>query len=190
MIIRPLTVFEREAIRKLYLSLSDDDRRMRFCTSASDATISRYVSNIAFAKSTLLGAFDDQARIVGVAELVPGPQASELAFAVRADRRGQKIGTRLMERVLVCARMSGVRRVVVMFLVGNTPMRKLASRAGMLITNDGGEMNASRDLDAPSAEELGRWFIEEGMAHGGYFSTLMIARWGALLRGPAVRRAA
>jgi GNAT superfamily N-acetyltransferase len=191
MIIRPLTVFEREAVRKLYLSLSDDDRRMRFCASASDETLSTYVSGLDFTRSTLLGAFDERAGLIGVAELAHGATESEMAFAVRADMRGQKIGTLLMERLLVCAKMSGVRRVVVMFLSENTPMRKLALRAGMLIRADGSEMNASRDLQAPSVDELGRWLVEEGFAHGGYFSTLMIARWGSLLQsGMAARRAA
>jgi len=181
MIIRPLTVFEREAARGFYLSLSPDDRRKRFCCSLSDETISKYVDRLNFTRDTVLGAFDEQAQIVGLAELVRGAAASELAFSVRPDRRGQKIGTRLMERLLLRARMCGIRKVFVMFLSDNTPMRKMANRAGMSVCSADGEAHAERELPAPSAEELTRWFIEEGLAHGGYFSILGIARWSSLV---------
>jgi len=122
------------------------------------------------------------AQLVGLAELVRGAEKKgEMAFSVRPDRRGQKIGTRLMHRLLLRATMCGVRKVFVMFLSDNAPMRKMASRAGMSVSSVDGEAQAERELPAPSAEELTRWFIEEGLAHGGYFSTLGMARWGSLV---------
>ncbi len=77
MIIRPLTVFEREAVRNFYLALSPDDRRKRFCRSLFDGTISSYADGLNFTGDTILGAFDEQARIIGLAELVRGAEASE-----------------------------------------------------------------------------------------------------------------
>ena len=180
MIIRPLTVFEREAARDFYLSLSPDDRRKRFCCTLSDETISKYADRLNFTRDTVLGAFDEQAHVIGLAELVRGAEESEMAFSVRPDRRGQKIGTKLMERLLLRARMCGVRKVFVMFLSDNTPMRRMASRAGMTVSSVDGEAHAERELPVPSAEELTRWFIEEGLAHAGYFSTLGMAQWRSL----------
>ena len=181
MIIRPLTVFEREAVRNFYLALSSDDRRKRFCCSLSDETISKYVSWLNFTRDTVLGAFDEHAQIVGLAELVRGAEESEMAFSVRADRRGQKIGTMLMERVVARARMCGARKVFVLFLSDNTPMRRMALRAGMSVQTADGESHAARELPPASAQELTRWFIEEGLAHSGYFSTLGMAQWGSLI---------
>jgi len=181
MIIRPLTLFERENVRNFYLSLSADDRRKRFCCTLSDDTISRYVDRLNFTRDTVLGAFDGHARIVGVAELVRGPKESEMAFSVRPDRRGQKIGTTLIERLLSRARMCGARKVFVMFLSDNTPMRKMALRAGMSVQTADGESYAARELPAPQAEDLTRWLVEESMSHGGYFGTLGVARWASML---------
>jgi GNAT superfamily N-acetyltransferase len=181
MIIRPLTVFEREAVRNFYHALSPDDRRKRFCCSLSDATISDYVDRLDFTRDTILGAFDEHAQIVGLAELVRGAKASEMAFSVRPDRRGQKIGTRLMERLLCRARMFGASRVFVMFLSDNTPMRRMALRAGMSVQTADGESLAARELLPASAQELTRWYLEEGLAHSGYFSTLGMAQWGSLV---------
>ena len=181
MIIRPLTVFEREAVRDFYLALSPDDRRKRFCCSLSDDTISKYVDRLNFIRDTVLGAFDEQAQIVGLAELVRGAEQSEMAFSVRPDRRGQKIGTRLMERLLLRARMCGVGKVFVMFLSDNAPMRRMALRAGMSVQTADGESHAARELPPASVQELARWFLDEGFAHSGYFSTLGIAQWGSLV---------
>jgi len=185
MIIRPLTVYEREAVRSFYLALSPDDRRKRFCCSLSDDTISKYVDRLNFTGDTVLAAFDEQAQIIGLAELVRGAEESELAFSVRPDRRGQKIGTKLMERLLLRARMCGVRKAFVMFLSDNTPMRRMASRAGMSVHSVDGEAHAERELPAPSAQELTRWFVEEGLAHSRYFGILGMTQWGTLVNGSA-----
>ena len=185
MIIRPLSLYEREAVRRFYTALTPEDRRKRFCCTISDETISRYVDRLNFTRDTVLAAFDEQAQIIGLAELVTGPQQSEMAFSVRPDRRGQKIGTNLLEKLMLRARMCGVTRVFVVFLSNNTPMRRMAMRAGMALSSADGEAHAARDLAVPSAEELSRWFIEEGFAHGEYFGTLGLVRWDSLLKRPA-----
>jgi GNAT superfamily N-acetyltransferase len=185
MIIRPLSVFEREAVRSFYLALSPEDRRKRFCCSLSDDTISGYVDRLNFSRDTILGAFDEQAELIGLAELVRGAKAGEMAFSVRPDKRGQKIGTLLMQRLLARAMMCGARKVFVIFLADNTPMRRMAGRAGMAISSVDGEAQAERDLPSPSADQLARWYLEESLSHGGYFGTLGIARWSSLVNGSA-----
>lgn len=183
MIIRPMTGFEREEVRTFLLSLTVEDRRNRFCSTLSDAAVSSYVDGLDFVRATILGAFDDEAQLVGLAELVDGSEESEMAFAVRPDKRGQKAGTRLMDRLLQRARVCGVRRAVVIFLSDNDPMRKLASRAGMHIRTGNGDSFGERSLDAPNAIELAQWFLEEEFAHRSHFATLNIARWRSLVTG-------
>ena len=185
MIIRPLTVFERDVARGFYLALLPEDRRKRFCCSLSDETIHKYVDRLNFGRDTVIGAFDAEARIVGLAELVSGAAASEMAFSVRADRRGQKIGTALMQRLLLHARMCGVRKVFVMFASDNAPMRSMAIRAGMSLRSADGEAHAERELAAPNAQELTRGLIEETLSHCGYFGLLGLARWGSMVSQPA-----
>ena len=180
MIIRPLTVFEREAVRNFYIALSPEDRRKRFCCSLSDDTICKYVDRLNFTRNTILAAFDEQAQLIGLAELVRGAEESEMAFSVRPDKRGQKIGTMLIERLVSRARICGASKVFVMFLSDNTPMRRMALRAGMSVQTADGESHAERDLLPASVQELTHWFLEEGLAHSGYFSTLGFAQWRSL----------
>ncbi|MDE3170308.1 MAG: GNAT family N-acetyltransferase [Acidobacteriota bacterium] len=181
MIIRPLTVYEREAVRDFYLALVPDDRRKRFCCSLSDETISSYVDRIDFSRDTILAAFDERAQIIGLAELVRGAGAGEMAFSVLPDRRGQGIGTVLLEKLLMRAKICGIRKVFVIFLSDNTPMRRMATRAGMTVSTVDGESHAEREMSAASAEDLTRWIIEDGLSRSGYFGTLGIAHWGSLL---------
>jgi GNAT superfamily N-acetyltransferase len=146
MIIRPLTVLAREAVRSFYLALSPGDRHKRFCGTLSNETISDYVDRMNFSRDTVLGAFDEHAQVAGLAELVTGAEASEMAFSVRPDSRGQSIGTKLMERLLLRARTCGVRKLFVMFLADNTPMRRMALRAGMSVRTAYGESHGAREL--------------------------------------------
>jgi GNAT superfamily N-acetyltransferase len=168
MLIRPLTACERGNAKNFYLSLSADDRRKRFCCALADETIARYVDRFDYTRDTMLGVFDGQAQIIGLAELVTGPKDSEMAFSVRPDRRGQKIGTLLMERLIAHASRCGVRKVYVIFVSDNTPMRKMASRAGMPVHTEDGESHAARELPLPGAESAGRRFDAASSARGGY----------------------
>ena len=183
MIIRKLRQHERGPVKDFYLALSHEDRRKRFRGIISDETISMHVDGLDFSQHTILGAFK-QAQLIGVAELVPGAEESELAFAVRPDMRCRRIGTRLMERILVHARMSGKGKVFVKFPSDNAPMRWMAQKAGMVVRTDGDESYASRELPALSAEELSRWFMREAFAHSDYFSVLGIERWESLATQP------
>ena len=184
MIIRKITAFERDAVKAFYLTLPAEDRGKRFCCTISDESLSKYVEGVDFMRDTILGAFNEHAELIGVAELVPGPNEGELAFAVRPDMRSRRIATRLMERILLHARMSGVGKVFVIFLSDNAPMRRMARNAGMVVKTDGGDAHASRELPAPSAEELSRWSTKEAAAHSEYFSVLGIERRGPLAAQP------
>jgi GNAT superfamily N-acetyltransferase len=181
MIIRPLTAYEREAVRHFYLALGPDDRRKRFCCSLSDETVSRYVDRIDFSRDTILAAFDERARVIGLAELMRGAGTGEMAFSVLPDRRGQGIGTKLMQRLLRQARICGIGKVFVIFLFDNTPMRRMAIRAGMALSTVEGEAYAERALSVASADDLNRWLLEESLALSGYFGSLAIARWNSLM---------
>ena len=165
MIIRQITAFERDGVKEFYFAFSAEDRRKRFFYSLSDANISMYVDSFDFTRCTILGAFNSHAELIGLAELAPGITESELAFSVRPDMRCRRIGTRLMQRILLHARMSGIGKVFVIFPSENTPMRNMARSAEMQVRADGSDAYASRELPVPTADELSHWFMQESVAH-------------------------
>lgn len=163
MIIRPLAASDRDLIKNFYLALNTEDRRKRFCGTVSDDAISSYVDGLNFALHLVLGAFGDQAQLFGVAELAPGAKAREMAFSVRQDMRSQRIGTRLLARILCHASMRGIKKVFVTFLADNMPMRRMAIRAGMQVQVLSCEAYARRDILPPSAEDISQWAIDEAV---------------------------
>ncbi len=163
MIIRPLAASERDSIKNFYLAFNTEDRRKRFCCTVSDDAISNYVDGLNLALHLVFGAFGDQAQLIGVAELAPGAKAREMAFSVREDMRSQQVGTRLLERILCHASMRGIRKVFVTFLADNTPMRRMAIRAGMLVQTVSIEAYASRDILPPNADDIRQWAIDEAL---------------------------
>lgn len=165
MIIRQIMACERDRVKEFYFAFSAEDRRKRFSYTLADATVSKYVDSFDFARYTILGAFSAHAELIGLAELAPGTTESELAFSVRPDMRCRRIGTRLMERILLHARMTGIGKVFVLFPSENTPMRNLARSAAMQETAEGSDTYASRDLPAPTAEELSHWPMQDSVAH-------------------------
>jgi hypothetical protein len=61
--------------------------------------------------------------------------------------------------------MSGIGKVFVIFPSENTPMRNLARSAAMRETAEGSDTYASRNLLAPTAEELSHWFMQDSVVH-------------------------
>lgn len=54
----------------------------------------------------------------------------------------------------------------------------------MVVKTDGSESYASRELPAPSAEELCCWLMHEAFAHKEYFSVLGVECWESLATQP------
>lgn len=181
MIVRRVTAIERELVREFYLALSEQDRWMRFCTVTSDGVINQYVDKLRFAQTTILAVHNERAEPIALAELTPVGRVGELAFTVRDDMRGRGIGGRLMAQLLDRARMEGVREVYVMFLSENTPMCRLAMRAGMSIVRESTESRAWKAVEPPTAADLVRLCVEDAVAHGEHFGTLMMARYSAFM---------
>jgi GNAT superfamily N-acetyltransferase len=155
--IRALATRDRNAVMMFYLELSADDRKQRFSAALSNAGIVNHVQGLDFADQTLLGAFDGRGTLIGIAELHPGRDASEMAFAVRLDMRRKNIGTQLIQHLLSHARDAGMTRVRVTFDAENAPMRMLAERAGLRIVARNGDCNAWRDLALTTVQEMKEW---------------------------------
>jgi len=139
----------------LMLALSADDRVLRFCTQASDDTITNYAGKLDFDESRVYGAFDVFAQLAGVAEIVRNPQSAkvELAFAVHPDYRGQGIGTLLMGKAIAKSEVMGAEKAEIMYLAQNMPMRRMAGHAGMKSHTEYNEVIAFKELQMPVGAE-------------------------------------
>jgi RimJ/RimL family protein N-acetyltransferase len=158
--IRELTERDRRRLLMHFLSLTGEDRRLRFGSPLSDEALTRYVQHIDFHRDVLFGAYDDTLTLIGVAHLsfVPrdafpaianvtaGKFGAELGLSVRSSERGEGIGAALLKRAEVRCRNEGIDTIFMHCLLDNQAMIHVARKAGMEIHTGQGGMDACLKL--------------------------------------------
>jgi RimJ/RimL family protein N-acetyltransferase len=157
------------------LSLTEDDRYLRFGYHATDEQVLRYVQGLRFGHDQLLGVFNRRLQLIAVAHLAFSTQVqafhqAEFGVSVMPHARGRGYGARLFARAMVHARNHGVTHLVVHALSENAPMLKIAHRAGATIERHGSESEAllrlpPPDFDSHVSELLQGQAVPLGMCH-------------------------
>lgn len=140
----------RTAVTAHLTALDKHSRAFRFGTPAPDESVAKYGAAIDFERDIVEGVWDDEI-LVGVAHLAvypdDGHQVGELGISVLPEARHQHLGHRLIARVLLFARMKGLKRVNVHFLVRNGPMARLAREFTNIVEMSRGEAHAVIDME-------------------------------------------
>lgn len=149
------------ALAAHFAALSDDDLRLRFGRAMTEAGIAQYLQSIDFARDALFGVFDTGTSgtltLLGVAHLAPerdDGRALELGLSVRPDGRRRGVAQCLLSRAITHARAQGAETLKMDCVSDNTPMRRLALRAGMTLDAAQGDLHAQLPLVPPSAATL------------------------------------
>ena len=159
--IRELWASERPELYEHFLSFDSADRRLRFGTRLSDATVREYVARIEFGQDALFGVLDDELRLLGVAHVARSPTFAELGVSVLEGYRGRGIGGALLARAHLRARNWGMGALFMHCLTENAAMMRLARRQGMDIVTESGEADAWLKLPpADAASHFGEVFAQ------------------------------
>jgi len=167
--IRILSEKHRPKIIVHLQSLGAQDRYLRFGYPATDEQIKNYVKQLNFERDDIYGVFNRRLDILAMAHLAfsVDPQWSTCAeFGVSVDvrLRGRGLGARLFERAVIHARNQGVDLMFIHALSENTPMLKIAKKAGARVVRDGSESDAYLSLPAADLDSQMNELLEEGMA--------------------------
>jgi GNAT superfamily N-acetyltransferase len=110
--------------------------------------VRRYVDGIDFGRDEVVGIFDASLELVAMAHLAriegengAAPMA-EFGVSVLPRARGRGWGSRLFERAVLHARNWGAEMMIIHALSENTPMLRIARKAGATIEREGGEAQA------------------------------------------------
>ena len=111
--------------------LAPEDRHARFHSTISDAAIDSYSEHLNWDSVLIFGVFvDGVLRAAGELLTEPGSPDAELAVSVEHDYQHLGFGKQLVLAMVLAARATGVERIVISFLHGNTDMRALARDLG------------------------------------------------------------
>ncbi len=162
---RKLVPAEVWQVSRHLLALTPDERRLRFQGGLADAAIERYCRRIDWFRTVAIGYFVD-GRLRGVAELVLErslwPRAGELAVTVETAWQGRGVGTELTRRAVTVARNRGARRLMMLCLIENRRMRRIATKLDGALRFDGGAVAADLGLTRATP-----WTVLEELALDG-----------------------
>lgn len=130
------------------LSLSNEDRYLRFGYAASDTQIGRYVDLLDFDRDEVFGIFNRKLELLAQAHLAylpdsgPSRHTAEFGVSVLPKARGRGYGARLFDHAVLHARNRQVDTLIIHALSENTAMLKIARNAGAVVEREGGEAEA------------------------------------------------
>jgi GNAT superfamily N-acetyltransferase len=167
--IRSLSAKHRPKIAAHLKSLGAQDRYLRFGYPATDAQIEAYVASLDFVRDDIYGVFNRRLDIVAMAHLAfsVDPQwatCAEFGVSVDLKMRGRGLGERLFSRAVMHARNEGVALLFIHALSENTPMLKIARKAGARVQRDGSESDAYLSLPPADLDSQVNEILEEGLA--------------------------
>ncbi len=133
---------DREELRRHFLALDEEDRRLRFGVAVSDRHIDAYVGGIDFAASHVYGVRSRGQGWLGIGHLSQGEGAAELGLSVLPAARGRGLGAAIFRYAVAQASRLGLGRLYMQFLTSNRAILSIARSAGMEIASNGGEADA------------------------------------------------
>ncbi len=152
-----LTGSNREALRRHFLSLDEEDLRLRFEHVISEMTLMKYIDGIDFDRDAVFGVFDEQLGLAGVAHLGLRGEIAEFGVSVAPGHRGEGVGTALYRRAYEYCRNHRIQTLFVHCLHENAAMMHIARKAGMEIVTEANEVEAH--LRVPAGDPVS--FTEE-----------------------------
>jgi GNAT superfamily N-acetyltransferase len=162
--VKRLSGVDRPALLAHFLRLDDADRRLRFGSARSDASLAEYVESLDFDRDAVFGVFTDDLALAGVAHVAVSPESAELGVSVLPTARGKGVGTALFERANLFARTHFIRAMFTHCLIENRAMMHIAKKSGMTIVTDSGEASARLELPPAGLTTVTRELMADRVA--------------------------
>ena len=133
--LRPVRPDDAPALQRLYESLSDESRYLRFFSPAPPALAGTIGPRVEINERHFALVVESGDAIVGVADYYRTlDDVAEAAFTVRDDQQGRGLGTLLLDHLAEVAAARGIHYFVAQVLARNQPMRRVFRDAGFEVT--------------------------------------------------------
>ena len=192
--IRSIGPSHGERIAAHLLSLSPQDRYLRFGYMANDEQVQRYVDGLNYVRDDIFGIYNRKLELIAMAHLAFSTDAklsscAEFGVSVLAKARGRGYGSRLFDRAIIHARNEGVGMMFIHALSENTAMLNIARKGGATIERDGSESEAYLKLPPADLDSRMTEMVEERIAQTDYLLKVQARQfWHILTTMQEVRR--
>ncbi len=169
--IRALNSRHRRRIAQHIIALPAPDRYLRFGYVATDEQVQKYVDGLNFKRDEIYGIFNRRLQLIAMAHLAissdpKNPNCAEFGVSVSADARGKGLGTRLFERAILNARAENIDMIFIHALSENAAMLKIARKAGAVVENFGGEVEAHLQLPSQDFTDRVENAVKDAVENG------------------------
>ncbi len=192
--IRSIGPSHGERIAAHLLSLSPQDRYLRFGYMANDDQVQRYVDGLNYVRDDIFGIYNRKLELIAMAHLAFSTDSvlsscAEFGVSVLAKARGRGYGSRLFDRAIIHARNEGVGMMFIHALSENTAMLNIARKGGATIERDGSESEAYLKLPPADLDSRMTEMVEERIAQTDYLLKVQARQfWHVLTTMQEVRR--
>jgi hypothetical protein len=167
----------RNRVLAHFLSLSAEDRRLRFGSSLSEEGVASYVDRIDFARDAAFAIHDDSLLIIGIVHVALAVDHAELGLSVLPGHRGRGVGSALFERGARHAQNRHVRMLFMHCLRENAAVVHIAKRFGMKIVTESGDADAHLELLPASVGSIAGELMDDRLALYDYALKVEVAAW-------------
>lgn len=147
MLVRKLTVLDKDKLISHLQLLQGEERRLRFGGMVSDDYIKSYVeSSCDVENNKWFGVDHIDGYLVAACHAAIIGEAAELGCSVDKDYRGNRLAQQMFDRAVTWLRTKGITDVCMHCLAENSIMKHIARKNDMAVVTEGGETDANVHL--------------------------------------------
>jgi GNAT superfamily N-acetyltransferase len=147
MLVRKLSILDKQRIINNLIHLQGEDRRLRFGTMCTDEYIENYVTKSFEQESKWFGVDHIDGHLVATCHVAIFDGEAELGCCVDEDYRGEGLAQQMFDRAVTWLRTKGITNVFMHCLTENAAMRHIARKNEMTVVSGYGDTDAEVEVE-------------------------------------------
>ena len=147
MLVRKLSLIDKQRIINNLVKLQGEDRRLRFGALCTDEYITNYVTKSFEQESKWFGVDHIDGHLVATCHVAIYNGEAELGCCVDEDFRGEGLAQQMFDRAVTWLRTKGITNVFMHCLTENAAMRHIAKKNEMTVVSGYGDTDANVEVE-------------------------------------------
>lgn len=150
MLVRKLSLLDKNRIIDNLVALQGEDRRLRFGALCTDDYIKEYVTKSFEQESKWFGVDHINGHLVATCHVAIFNDEAELGCCVDEEYRGEGLAQQMFDRAVTWLRTKNISNVFMHCLTENAAMRHIARKNDMTVVSGYGDSDANVEIEPPT----------------------------------------